>query len=327
MATTSTATRTARQMTEAASAFLYTLTPEQRQKATFALDSDERKNWHFTPRPRKGLHRGEMDGAQLEAADALIASSVSEKAYKQTRAIMEHELILGDIERRAGMMRFDRDPDLYFFSVFGIPGEDGPWGWRVEGHHVSLNFTVVNGEIVSPTPSFLGANPAEVKHGPHKGLRILVEEEDLARSLYLGLDQHQRRQATIYPVAPPEFITRASRRVEIEEPAGLAAELMSADARDTLVALIKVYIQRKPSEVADNALRKIEAEGISSIHFGWAGTEYRDQGHYYRIQGPSFFVEYDNTQNDANHIHSVWRDIHDDWGVDVLQEHYRQDHA
>ena len=327
MATISTASRTAKGMAEAASAFLSSLTPEQRAKATFEFDSDERQNWHYVPKPRKGLSRGEMNGAQLEAADDLIASSVSDRAYRQAKDIIELELILGEAEQRDGVLIFDRSPGLYYFTVFGNPGGEEPWGWRVEGHHVSLNLTVVNGEIVSPTPSFLGANPAEVKHGPHKGLRILMDEEDLGRKLLLSLNQDQRRQAIIYPVAPAEFITRASRRVEIENPSGLVADLMTADQRDLLMSLINVYIERKTEEVVGNALKKIEDEGINSIHFAWAGSEYRGLGHYYRIHGPSFFVEYDNTQNNANHIHSVWRDLDDDFGLDILQEHYQQHHG
>ena len=327
MATTSTASATARQMAASARAFLSTLTPEQRAKATFGFDLDERENWHFIPRPREGLPRGEMNGEQLEASDSLMASGLSSRAYRQVKDIIDLEVILGEVERRAGRMERDRAPGLYYFSVFGEPGGREPWGWRVEGHHLSLNLTVVDGEVVSPTPSFFGANPAEVKYGPQKGLRILRDEEELARGLLLSLDPGQRHRAVIYPVAPAEILTRASRRVEIDQPAGLPAGLMTADQRENLMSLIKVYIERKAEEVATNALKKIEAGGLGDIHFAWAGTEYRWQGHYYRIHGPSFFVEYDNTQNGANHVHSVWRDRRDDFGVDVLQLHYRLHHA
>ena len=166
MATTPIASKTVEDMAEAANSFLSTLTPEQRTRATLEFDSEERQNWHYIPRARQGISRGELTGAQLESAEALIASSVSQRGYQQTKAIIELELILGEIEGREGVIRYDRSPDLYYFSLFGNAGGREPWGWRVEGHHVSLNFTVVNGEVTSPTPSFFGANPSEVKRGP-----------------------------------------------------------------------------------------------------------------------------------------------------------------
>ena len=327
MATASVASETARDMARAADAFLATLAPQERAKATFDFDSSDRQNWHYIPRDRQGLSRGEMTAAQLKAADALIASGLSSRGYKQTRAIIDLELILREIEGRRGVIRFDRNPDLYYFRVFGSPGGAEPWGWSVEGHHVSLNFTVVNGEIISPTPSFFGANPAEVKSGPHKGLRILKDEEEFARGLLLSLEPEQRRSAVIYPTAPADLITRASRRVEIEKPAGLAAQLMSGDQRESLMSLIKVYVERKTLDVVAKALRKIEDDGVNNIHFAWAGSEFPGQGHYYRIHGPSLFVEYDKTQDNADHIHSVWRDINGDFAAGLLQEHYQSHHV
>ena len=321
------ASKTAREMKESAAAFLHALRREQRARGTFDFDAEERQNWHYVPKARSGLPRGDMDGAQLESADGLMASSLSEGGFKKAQAIIQHELILGRIEASGGATRLDRTPDLYFFSVFGTPGGDDPWGWRVEGHHLSLNYTIANGDLASVTPSFFGANPAEVKHGPHKGLRILREEEDLARELFLSVEASQRDQAIIYPDAPADIITRAGRRVEIAEPIGLPAALMSADQRQLLVSLLKVYIERKPPEVARKVVTQIEAEGIDDIHFGWAGSRHRDQGHYYRVHGSRFFIEYDNTQNMANHIHSVWRDTEGDFGSDILQAHYQQDHA
>ena len=327
MATISVAPKTAQDMAQATDAFLSTLAPQQRAKATFELDSSERQNWHYVPRARQGLSRGEMTAAQLKSAEALIASGLSSRGSQQTRAIIDLELVLREVEGRRGVIRFDRNPDLYYFRVFGSPGGAEPWGWSVEGHHVSLNFTVVNGEKISLTPSFFGANPSEVKSGPHKGLRILKDEEELARGLLLSLEPDQRRSAVIYPTAPADLITRASRRVEIEKPAGLAAKLMSGDQRASLVSLIKVYVERKTPDVVAKALRKIEADGVNNIHFAWAGSEFRGQGHYYRIHGPSLFVEYDNTQDNADHIHSVWRDINGDFAADLLQEHYKLHHA
>ena len=327
MRSTSVASSTAREITKAATAFLAALSAEQHERATFDFGSDERLVWHYTPIPRNGLPRGDMDATQLAAADALMASSLSDEAFKKAKSIIELETILGRLERGGDGERFPRDTGLYFFSVFGSPGGSDPWSWRADGHHLSLHFTLVDGDIISPTPSFFGANPAEVREGPEKGLRILRDEEDRGRELFLSLDAGQGKRAVIYPEAPADIITRAGRRVEIDEQSGLPAEAMSADQRQLLMSLMRVFIDRKPPDVARNVLKRVEEQGVNSITFGWAGSPDRGQGHYYRLHGPSFFVEYDNTQNQANHIHSVWRDIEGDFGYDVLRAHYQQHHA
>ena len=318
---------TIHRITEAAEAFLRNLDdPDQRAQATFPFDHDERENWHYVPRPRTGLPRGEMTPAQLNAAESLMAVSLSAEGVRKAHSIIRHETILGEMEARVGTLRFDRLEGLYFFSIFGTPGSAEPWGWQVDGHHLSLNMTVIDGERISVTPSFFGANPAKVPHGPHEGLRILKEEEDAARSLLRSLDAEQAQQCTIYPAAPPDLITRASRRVDLGEPAGLPANMMTADQREGLVRLIEVYVGRKQENVAREQLRKICSAGLSDVRFGWAGDHHPGQGHYYRVHGPTFLIEYDNTQNMANHIHSVWRDIEGDFGRDLLREHYEQRH-
>ena len=326
MAATQITSNTAREMAEAARSWLDRLSAEQNAKATFPFETSERFNFHFVPKAREGISRGEMDGASLEAADALMAVGLDDEAFRRARQIIDHELILGEIEARAGASNFRRLPELYFHSVFGEPG-DGPWGWRVEGHHLSLNFTIVDGEVVSSTPSFFGANPAEVRHGPQKGLRICQQEEDIARDLYQSLDAEARTVATIYPVAPAEMLMRASWRVNLDRRSGVAAGQLSADSRDKLMALVGIYVDRKQEDLARVAMRKIEAGGVENIYFGWAGHDRRKEPHYYRIHGPSFFVEYDNTQDHANHIHSVWRDVDNDFGYDVLGAHYEEAHA
>ena len=313
-------------MADAARAFVATLDPARRERAVYPFNADERGNWHYIPKARNGLPRRDMDGAQLEASEALIRASVSGSGAAKALAIMENEAVLGEIEASVGELWHDRDPGLYFFTVFGDPAGDRPWGWRVEGHHVSLNYSVFGDELIAVTPSFLGCNRAEVLHGPHKGQRILPDEEELGRALLVSLDEPERQRAVIYPVTPREFFTRASRRVEIDAPLGLPASLMTADQRDRLMRLIRVYTERKPLDVAAQALRKIESEGIENIVFGWAGSVFRFQPHYYRLHGPAFFVEYDNTQDNANHIHSVWRDVGGDFGHDLLAEHYAGSH-
>ncbi len=314
-------------ITNAATGFLRSLEgSEHRARATFPFDNDERENWHYVPRSRAGLSRGEMTPGQLKAAESLVAVSLSAEGVRKAHSIIRHETILGELEASAGMLRFDRLEGLYYFSIFGTPGGVEAWGWQVDGHHLSLNMTVIGGERISVTPSFFGANPAEVRHGTHKGLRILKEEEDVARSLLYSLDAEQTERCTIYPTAPPDLITRASRRVELGEPVGLPASMMTGDQLEGLIRLIEVYVGRKQPSVAREQMSRIHSAGLSSVRFGWAGEHHPGQGHYYRVHGPTFLIEYDNTQNMANHIHSVWRDIEGDFGRDLLREHYDQAH-
>ena len=324
MSATYAALDTARRMTEAATRFLETLDAEREALASFPFDSDVRQDWHYVPRSRVGLPRGRMDGAQLESAHALMASGLSAVGARKAEQIIRHESILGRIEGDSA--QFLRDPGLYFFNIFGRPGADDSWGWRVEGHHLSLNYTFDGGELQSPTPSFFGANPAEVPDGPEKGLRILETEEELGRDLFMSLNEEHRARAVVYADAPRDMITRADREVALGDPVGLPASAMTADQRDKLMTLVRVYLDKNSEELRARALRKIEAEGVDGIFFAWAGGEQRRQGHYYRLHGPSFFVEYDNVQNDANHIHSVWRDIDCDFGRDLLREHYEHAH-
>ena len=324
MSATYAALDTARRMTEAATRFLETLDADREALASFPFGSDVRQDWHYVPRSRVGLPRGRMDGAQLESAHALMASGLSAVGARKAEQIIRHESILGRIEGDSA--QFLRDPGLYFFNIFGKPGGDDSWGWRVEGHHLSLNYTFDGGELQSPTPSFFGANPAEVPDGPEKGLRILETEEELGRDLFMSLNEEHRARAVVYADAPRDMITRADREVALGDPVGLPASAMTADQRDKLMTLVRVYLDKNSEELRARALRKIEAEGVDGIFFAWAGGEQRRQGHYYRLHGPSFFVEYDNVQNDANHIHSVWRDIDCDFGRDLLREHYEHAH-
>ncbi len=314
-------------MADAAMALLATLKPDQLSKATFKFDSQERYDWHYVPKERNGLPLCDMNLAQRRAATDLVYCSLKSNAAIKVELIMRHEAILESMERAQGAAGFVRDPDLYFFSFFGKPVGQTQWGWRVEGHHVSLNFTVVDGKIESSTPAFLGSNPAQVNHGKWKGLRILHEEEDLARELFLSLETKKRQRAVIYPVAPADLITRASRSVEINEPVGLPAVSMSDHQRQRLMLVVESYLERTNPEVGRDTIRRIEQEGVSNIFFAWAGSEIPNQKHYYRLHGPSLFIEYDNTQNEANHIHSVWRDTRNDFGFDVLAAHYDQYHA
>jgi Protein of unknown function (DUF3500) len=317
---------TAARMAEAATTFLASLTPEQRGRTVFPVGDEERLNWHYIPRDRQGLPIGEMDGSQQKLAHALLSSGLSRHGYAKAVTIMALEQVLSHLE--GPRRRFPRDPDLYYFTVFGAPSETAPWGWRVEGHHVSVNMLVLEGQRIAPTPSFFGANPARVPEGTPTpgltGLRVLAAEEDLARRVLAALEGGAHARAVIDAEAPADILTRAEHRVRPDSPTGLPAGEMPPSARDHLLALVQEYVRRMPEDVAGTRLNRIERDGTGQIHFAWAGSENPGGPHYYRLQGPSFLVEYDNTQNDANHIHTVWRDFQGDWGDDLLAGHYER---
>jgi len=318
------AERSSSTMAGAAERFLASLTPEERQQAAFAFTTEERLNWHYIPRERKGLPIKRMTEGQRRLARELLQTGLSQKGYLAATSIMDLETVLGDLERRGPRpATIVRDPELYFFSVFGTPSRKDTWGWRVEGHHLSLNFTVVNGTILATTPSFFGANPAEVPDGPKKGLRILASIEDAGRALYTALGGQQRAKATIEGAAPSEILTTNKVKADPLSPTGIVAADLDAHQRELLMQLVDAYTSAMAPDIAADRMAKLKKAGIEKIAFAWAGESTRGAKHYYRIQGPTFLVEYDNTQNDANHIHSVWRDFDGDFGVDLLREHLR----
>jgi len=245
---------------------------------------------------------------------------------------MALETVLGDLEAAQRSTAplvprgpaFARDPERYFFSIFGTPSTRGSWGWRVEGHHISLHFTVVNGRLVAGAPTFFGANPAEVRVGPKKGLRVLGAEEDAARALLESLDSSQRTMAMINGVAPNDIVTLAKVKVDPLSPVGIPASALNSNQRALLRKLVGVYTDFMADDIAADRLAKIEQAGWDKVAFAWAGPLQRGEKHYYRVQGPTFLIEYDNTQNDGNHIHSVWRDFNGDFGEDLLREHVRE---
>ena len=306
---------------DAARQFLASLTPEQRAKAAFAFEDQERVNWFFIPIVRKGLTLKEMTPAQRQKAEALLQTVVTAKGLAQIHHIQNDlEPFLKSIE--AANNPNNRDPELYYFSVFGTPGERDPWGWRFEGHHVSLNITVANGVMTAWTPDFRGSNPAEVMQGPLQGLRVLASEEDMGFALLHSLDAQQKPVAVLQTAAPREIVTGNKHRVEPLSPEGLPAGRMTAAQKKMLRDLISAYGSRMVDEVAAERMRRIDAAGFDKVTFAWAGADALHEGHYYRVQGPTFLIEFDNTQNNANHIHSVWRDFNGDFGEDVLKEHY-----
>ncbi len=318
-------------MVEAANHFLQSLTPEQAREVQFAFDAQERERWHFVPdnnyetvykRTRPGLVYGHMQAEQRHLADALVATGLSKAGYIKAKTIMSLEEILrikeGDLTGR-------RDPYKYHFSIYGKPSADGMWGWRVEGHHVSLHFTLKGGKLVSSSPTFFGANPHEVLEGPRKGLRALPREEDLAFELVSSLNARQKGKAVVDEKAYRDILTSFDMRAKLEDqPAGLPASELNAKQAETLMALIEEYARNIPSEFAAKRIEEAKATPKDKLLFAWAGSTERDKGEYYRVQAPTFLIEYDNTQNDANHTHTVWRDYDNDFGRDVLALHHRQ---
>lgn len=356
-------------MGEAANNFLAALSTDQRAKAQLDFaDEGERTTWHYTPTPRRGLHLGEMDRKQHRLAQRLIMTGLSRPGWVTAGVIMGLETTLDGIEGWT-TAEWWRDVNLYFVTIFGQPHETQPWGWRFEGHHISLNYTIVGGQIVAPTPTFFGANRAEAPLIGGYSLRPLAGIEDPARELMHSLSEEQGAKALLTPVAPPDlamlnrpYVVEGAlpwRTPGIEDPAavaeqfasmkrfaeergvtladleairysstpkGVAAADLTAAQQEMLMTLIGNYIHRMPEELAEIEMEKLRQRGLEQIHFAWAGGIERRQPHYYRLQGPRFLVEYDNTQNDANHIHSVWRDPEDDFGADLLAHHYATSH-
>lgn len=360
-------------MRDAAVAFLDTLDPAQREVAQYGFPADvERQLWFYTPTDHGGLTLGQMAAAQQQAAHRLLASGLSDAGYVTAATIIGLENVLDQLEGWTaswGRAR-GRDPELYYVRVFGDPTLDDTWGWRFGGHHVSVNYTIVNGEVGSSTPSFLGADPASSPLlGPHP-LRPLGGLEDLARELLQSLDPQQLSKAVISEVAPADLVTGNRTRIapgdrpppladvwrgrfdgelagfvdQIQAgaesklglsgrhldalsysaaPKGLAATDLTNGQQQKLRELLRSYVGRLPDQLADRELEKFAGAQLASIHFAWAGPSTVGEPHYYRLQAERLLVEYDNTQRDTNHVHAVWRDPTNDFGIDSLAEHYR----
>lgn len=309
-------------MVGAAKEFLDALKPEQVKKASFAFDSKERTNWNFIPlqdkarnSTRQGLPLEEMTAEQKSLALNLLRASTSKMGAEAAEEIMKLEGILREQEKGGAMVR---NPEWYFFTVFGTPSKMGKWGFRIEGHHLSLNFTLDGTEVVAASPSFFGANPAEVKGGAKKGLRVLAPVEDLARELFLKLDDGQKKVA----LQPKHFGEPGQKTLKpgVGKPVGVAAADMTGEQKALLMKLLESYTARMPGDVAAEEWARIKDAGVDKVHFAYTGKAERGQPHTYRVQGPSFVVEYLNIQADsagtpANHIHSAWRRMEGDFGL------------
>ncbi len=307
---------------KSATNFVSTLTAEQKAIAVMPFESKERTNWNFVPlqdkernSTRKGLPLEKMSAEQKKAALALVKSGCSESGAVAVTTIMSLEGILRDQEKKGAMVR---NPDWYFFSIFGTPSKTGKWGWRVEGHHLSINFTMEGTEVVAATPFFFGANPAQIKAGERKGQRILPAVEDLARKLFDSLSAEQKKVA-LQPKAFPEP-AQGKVQPEVGAPVGLAAAKMTDQQKESLAALMKAYTDRMPTEVGDRELKTAMEAGLEKVHFAFTGDSSPGKGFTYRVHGPTFVIEFLNIQadsagNPANHIHSAWRRIKGDFGL------------
>jgi len=310
-------------MASLASAFLGALDDQARAAATFAFaDDDARRDWHYIPRRRAGLAFLAMDAAQQKAAYGLVASGLSGSAFAAVTTIVGLEDVLDELEGRArGRHRAD-----YSVTVFGEPG-NSTWGWRFEGHHVSINVSIVDGAIAA-APLFLGANPAEVQ-APSGSIvvRPLAGEEDLALHLVATLSPTLRNEAMLGSDAPDDILTTNDPTLdELPEVAGVRLGALDGAARDAGTALVDHYLDRLPSPEAEGWRRRL-APDLGEIRFAFAGVAEHLRPQYYRLAGPSFFVEYDNTQNEANHVHTVLRDPTGDFGDDLLRAHVERHHA
>jgi hypothetical protein len=312
----------------AANTFIAMLDEGQKVKALYPFDTDERYNFHFFPKDnRKGISMNELNTLQKGAALSLIKTCISEQAAKKISEVMELEAVLKVIEKRKEEDHY-RDPGKYYLTVFGIPGDKTIWGWRLEGHHISFNFSVNEKKLVSGTPGFLGSNPAIVPEGPQKGKQVLQEETEMGFALLKTLSGASLQKALMDPVAPGEIITFNNRKAIIDHPSGILYSEMTSSQQQQFLALINLYVHRFTKLFAGEMLKDIQQAGLVNLRFSWAGSTEPAIGkpHYYRIQGPTIIIEYDNTQNNANHIHTVVRDLKHDFGGDVLLEHYRAAH-
>ncbi|MEO6527951.1 MAG: DUF3500 domain-containing protein [Gemmatimonadaceae bacterium] len=297
-----------------------------RAAATFSFDTTERLNWFYVPLDRQGLLLSRMTPAARSLVDTLLHSGLSASGFATAKTIMRHEAILNAIEAAgpASGRRFVRDSNKYYLSVFGSPDASDVWGWRVEGHHLSVNYTGVGAAAQVVSPLFMGANPARVLSGPNAGLRILAAEEDVARALVTMLDAKRRAVAVFSDTAFVEVETRNDPKARPLSMEGLRAADMSSAERAQLRTLLDVYANRMSAAARTHAMRDIQDGGFDALRFAWAGSTAVGQAHYYRIHGPTILIEYDNQQTNANHIHTVWRDLRHDFGGDLLATHYKQ---
>ncbi|MBK5279899.1 MAG: DUF3500 domain-containing protein [Bacteroidia bacterium] len=316
---------TAQDIASDANSFLGLLNADQKVKAQYSLDDKERFNWNFVPIQRNGVCFRTFTPQQRSAALALLRSSLSEQGYRKANSIMELENILREIEGRDVKDTY-RDPLNYYITIFGTPSKAKPWGWRMEGHHLSINFSSVNNEIGSSTPSFFGSNPGTIPRGEEKGKQLLKLESDLGFELCNSLSDAQKKKAVLSEKAYPEIIMANKLKAKLIEPLGLGYSEMNKPQQALLIRLLDVYVRNYQLGFSNKLMEKIKKAGMENLSFAWAGGLAPGTGNYYRIQGPMLLIEFDNTQNNANHMHTAVRDLTNDFAEDILREHYLKEH-
>lgn len=313
----------------AANSFIKLLDTAQKHQVLYPFDDEERYVYHYFPvNDRKGLPIGNMNTAQRKAAFGLVRACLTQSTAKKIDEIIQLEVLLKQIENRKEDDHF-RDPSKYYFTVFGIPDQNTIWGWRIEGHHVYFNFSAKDNKLVAGTPAFLGSNPAIVQDGPDKGKEILKEERETGLALLKMLNKDQLKKAVISDEAPGDILTAVKRDPKIESQEGIIYSSLTGSQQQQLLAIINLYVHRFTKLFAEDMLKDIQKAGIDNLRFAWAGQQVTGPGHphYYRIQGPTIIIEYDNTQNNGNHLHTVVRDLKNDFGGDLLLQHYRASHS
>ena len=308
------------EMVEATNAFVSSLSVQQRNNGVYTFEDEERFNWHFIPRDRKGVPFRSMSDSQRAAAQNVLQTFFSAKGYQRAEAVRSLESVLAEIEVNG---RFDRDPELYFLTIFGTPGLDSNWALRYEGHHLAYNWTFVSGMGIASSPQFFGSNPAEVRSGEKIGTRVLSVEEDLGRDLVSALSADQKKMAILDLEVPGDIFTAAEREITRLENSGISYSELNSRQKRMLIALIDELASMQSEVIAEARMASIRSEGLEDIKFVWIGGIERGDPHYYRVQGSGFLIEYDNTQNNANHIHLVWRDFTGDFGRDLIRMHYQ----
>ncbi len=300
--------------------FLESLNEDQREKANLSFDDLNRETWHFLPAvsfAREGIALLELNEEQKVLAFGFLKNYLSEVGYNKTKSIISLENVLAEISGDP----IYRDPLKYHITIYGNPKKDNIWSWSFEGHHISLNFTISEGKT-SFSPRFLGSNPGMVKNGKRKGERVLLREEDLAFKLINSMTDKQLKQTIFQSKSFQEIVTHNNSKVDPLNPEGIQVKLLNKNQQSILVSLIEEYLASIPTNLAKERFRAIEIAEFNDIYFGWAGSTDILKGHYYRIQGDTFLIEFDNTQNDANHMHTVWRDFYGDFGRDLIKDHY-----
>lgn len=317
----------AQELSVKANNFLNTLSKELRSQAQFTLEDEERLNMNYVPIIRKGPTFHDFNDTQKSTALDLLRASVSKEGYKKSIQIMELEKVLLIIDSSFKMPDgTGRDPLNYHFCIFGNPSPTEAWGWRFEGHHISLNFTSNKGEIVSSTPSFMGSNPGIVRIEEQRGKKVLKKESELGFELINSLTKDQLKEAKFSEEAPYEILSANHPEVEGVEKAGIAYTKLTKVQKKVFNQLLDVYIGNYIFDFQATFRKKIMDAGIENLNFAWAGGLKEGVAHYYRIHGPMLLIEFDNTQNNANHVHTAVRDLTNDFAEDILKEHYKMEH-